>query len=146
MYTPISRSKPKGLSGFTLMELLVALVIIAILASLAYPSYISFIQKSRRSDAKAALMEISQQLERYYTQRNTYVSATLGNNGIYPDMSKNGYYKLSLPSAMLGATVYQIHATPVGKQTADDCGVFTLDNQGNQTVSQGKITDVAQCW
>jgi len=135
--------KPRG---FTLIELMIAVVVVGILAKIAFGSYSASVQKSRRADAKAALMEISQQLERYYTQQNTYATATLGSGGIYSSTSKNGYYTLAVPAASLTASAYRITATPVGAQTGDACGTFMLDEQGNQSVSGGSVTDATQCW
>lgn len=132
--------------GFSLVELMIACVVVGILASIAVSGYTSSVRKARRADAKAALSAISQQLERYYTQKNTYATATLGSTGIYATTSKNGYYILSLPSAYLTASTYKIVATPTGAQTADECGNFILDEQGNQSVSSGTTTDATQCW
>jgi prepilin-type N-terminal cleavage/methylation domain-containing protein len=52
--------------GFTLIELMIAVVVIAILAAIAYPSYQDSVRKSRRADAKSALMEHAQFMERTY--------------------------------------------------------------------------------
>ena len=67
---------------------------VAILSALAYPSYVNTMQKSRRSDAKSALVGAAGQLERYFTERSTYATATLGSGGVYPSTSLNGYYTL----------------------------------------------------
>jgi type IV pilus assembly protein PilE len=130
--------------GFTLIELLIAVVVVGILAKIAMPTYTSYVQKSRRAEAKAALLTISQQLERYYTQQNTYATATLGTGGVYPSTSPNGYYSLSLTS--LTATTYKILAAPAGVQSGDACGTLTLDDQSTQGVTGGTITDSKQCW
>ena len=81
--------------GFTLVEVMIACAIVAILAALAYPSYINAMQKSRRSDAKSALVGAAGQMERYFTERSTYATATLGSGGVYPSTSLNGYYTLT---------------------------------------------------
>lgn len=60
--------------GFTLIELMVVVAVVAILASIAYPSYQESVRRARRAEARAALLEIMQQQERYYSQRNTYVA------------------------------------------------------------------------
>lgn len=66
--------------GFTLIELMIAVVIAGILAAVAYPSFTSFLQRSRRSDAMAALTTIVQAQERYRSNHSTYAGdpATLG--------------------------------------------------------------------
>lgn len=64
--------------GFTLIEVMVVVAIIAILAALAYPSYQEQVRKSRRGEAKAALLKTMQTQEKYYTQFNRYVAFDTG--------------------------------------------------------------------
>ena len=60
--------------GFTLIELMIVVAIIGILGAIAYPSYKSYVLKSRRAEARVALMEVLQQQERYMSQHNTYIA------------------------------------------------------------------------
>lgn len=131
---------PRRTRGFTLTELVVAVAIVAILASIVIPSYQETLRKSRRADAKAALEDQANRLERYYAERNTYVDAMLSSA-----TSPQGYYTLSL--AVPDATHFTITATRVstGPQAGDaKCGDFTLDQNG----VQGKTGTgtVAECW
>lgn len=128
-------------NGFTLIELMIVVAIIAILGAIAYPSYVRYVQETRRTDATTALEAAAQQLERYYTERNTYSTAILGTGGVYPNASPNGYYTLSLTS---GDATYTLTATPAGAQATDDCGSFSLNEQGTQAVTgtQG----ATKCW
>lgn len=130
--------------GFTLVELMITVVVVGILAAVAYPSFTSFIQKSRRADAKAALLAAAQKMEQYRTLSNTYAGATLGTGGIYANQSDNGYYALSFSVAPT-QTVYTIQAVPQGAQATDACGTFTYDQAGNKAVSGGTQT-AAACW
>lgn len=68
--------------GFTLIELMIVVAIVAILAAIVYPSYQDSVIKAKRAEGRAALMQVMQQQERYYTQNNTYslVSKTTPNN------------------------------------------------------------------
>jgi type IV pilus assembly protein PilE len=131
--------------GFTLLELVIACSIIAILASIAYPSYVNSVQKSRRSEATGSLLGVASQMERWFTEKGTYATATLGGSPppIYANHSENSYYSLSLSN--LGATTYTVSAAPTGAQASDPCGTFIYDQQGNKTVSGGTWTK-AQCW
>src|SRR6267154_1626429 len=61
--------------GFTLVELMIVVVIVAILASIAIPAYNSQIRKSRRTEAKTALLDLAGREERYFnTSNNTYTN------------------------------------------------------------------------
>jgi type IV pilus assembly protein PilE len=60
--------------GFTLIELMIALAVLSILTAIAYPSYQESMTKSRRADAKSALLELSVSMERLYTATGCYNS------------------------------------------------------------------------
>jgi len=132
-------------AGFTLIELMITVVIIGILASIAYPSFVSFVQKSRRSDAKTALLSAAQRLEQYRTMGNTYAGAALGTNGVYANQSENGYYALTLSVPPAQPGTYSLQATPQGAQAGDHCGTFGYDQAGNKTVAGGTLA-ASNCW
>jgi len=64
--------------GFTLIELMIAVAIVGILAAIAYPSYIEHVRKTRRADAKAVVLELSQWMERFYTENSRYDKTRAG--------------------------------------------------------------------
>jgi type IV pilus assembly protein PilE len=61
-------------AGFTLIELMTVLVIGTILATIAIPAYRGQIQKSRRTEARTALLDLAAREERYLSTNNTYSS------------------------------------------------------------------------
>jgi type IV pilus assembly protein PilE len=122
---------------------MIACAIVAILAAIAYPSYNSSVQKSRRAEAKSALLGVASQMERWSTEKGTYATATLGTGGVFADHSENSYYNLSL--ANLTATTYTVRAAPTAAQTGDPCGTLTYTDQGVKDVTGGSWTK-AQCW
>jgi type IV pilus assembly protein PilE len=134
--------------GFTLIELMVVIAIVGILAAIAYPSYMDSVRKARRADAKAALSNAAQALERYYTENNTYLNAGLGDSAgaIFPDHTpsdqahSSAYYILSITNQ--GASTYTLNATPTGTMASDNCGTMTLDHLGQK----GAALPIAQCW
>ncbi|WP_153109022.1 type IV pilin protein [Propionivibrio limicola] len=146
--------KQKIQRGFTLIELMVTVVIIGILASIALPNYTEFMRKSRRSDGKAALLSISQALERYYTENSTYSAPALSStSSIGNTVSSEEFYTLAFDADPTSATVcgstantnpssssYRICATPTGVQSSDSCGKLSLSSTGVKT---GTGTD---CW
>lgn len=136
------------LRGFTLIELMITVAIVAILAAIAYPSYQEYVRKSRRVDAKNALLDVASRQERYYSVNNKYalLATELGYTGIWPysvpSSGSNSYYQLSVTSTDGGKT-WTATATPTGAQAADTaCKNFTIDDKGARGVS-GTATN---CW
>lgn len=60
--------------GFSLIELMVVVAIVGVLSAIAFPSYSSYITRSKRTECRAALMQVMQQQERYYTEKNEYLA------------------------------------------------------------------------
>ncbi len=138
----------KGIRGFTLIELLVVVAIMAILASIAYPMYQDQVRKSRRGAVKGALMQMSQYMERNFTEAMRYDQDAAGNaidiDSILdsPQFAEHRdemeeYYNLSF-SVVSG--VYTITAVPQGGQAADPCKTMTVDGTGKRTPDDDK------CW
>ena len=128
-------------AGFTLIELMVAVVIVAILAAVAYPAYQDSVRKGRRVDAKVALMDAAQIMERYFTENMTYATAP---TTLIPATSTNGDYTVSIVTNT--ANSFQVQAVPSStRQSGDHCGTYTLDSTGNKDVTGGTLTKSA-CW
>jgi len=72
-----------GLSGFTLVELMVVLAITAILATIALPSYQNYIERSRAQVAGADLVALSVGLENRFQRQLSYEGATTKNVNWY---------------------------------------------------------------
>jgi type IV pilus assembly protein PilE len=131
--------------GFTLTELLITLAILGLLASIAIPSYTKQIRKTRRADAQAALLELSQRQETFYSDWNSYtmtiVSLGWGNGNV----SKEGYYDLAITAA--NARTFTATATAKGTQAEDtDCSVFQITNTGEKTSTNSGGTASTECW
>ena len=62
----------KSQHGFTLLEVLITVTIVAILAATASMGYMSYVERAQRSEAKSVMMDLSQRLERYYTDEGSY--------------------------------------------------------------------------
>jgi type IV pilus assembly protein PilE len=133
----------KRQAGFTLIELMIVVLIIGILSTFAYPMYTQQVLGAGRADGIASLMELSQSMERYYTERGTYAGAALGAGGLPDAATPEGKYQLQIVNA--NNTSYQIQAVPVGGQTEDArCMTLSLNHLGAKGVS-GTDT-VANCW
>lgn len=141
---------PKAASrGFTLVEIMSVLAITAILATIAYPSYQDSVRKSRRADAKATLLELSQFMERNYTTANRYDQDSAGypiNTAALPfrESPKEGstkYYDLMLDA--VSNNTFTLHAVPKGDQTRDRCKTLTLNQAGAKNTLPAGLGD---CW
>ena len=143
--------------GVSLMELLIALAIIAILAALAIPSYQQHVVRARRSEAQAALLQLMQQEERYFTQSNTYIAFSSGSmdaeerqfkwwSGSSADKSAYEIEGKACDGELIAQCV-QLVATPgtaLVEQTYrdSDCGQMTLTSAGLRLASGHS----SRCW
>ena len=151
----ITRSNPaprRRAKGFTLVELMIAVAIVGILAAVAYPAYLQYIRKSRRADAKTALLDLAARQERYSSVNNVYtnVPSQLGyvaTGDVYPVnilSSGQANYQLSV-TVGAPATTYTATATPIGGQTLDGCGAYSISSLGVQS-NAGNTVATADCW
>jgi type IV pilus assembly protein PilE len=140
-----------GQRGMTLIELMIVVVVIAIMASIAYPSYTNYAMRAIRGDAKAALLENAQFLERNYSETNRYNLKPDGNALANADLpfraaprdSSTTSYALSFQGGGPAANGYTLQAVPQGRQTQDACGTLTVDQAGTRAASGGSVAD---CW
>ena len=120
--------------GFTLIELMIVVVIIAVLAMIAYPSYQEQVRKSRRNQAKADLMELTQALERKFTADRDYSTPAFTfpfTKSPRDAVDGKQYYDLTFVAApTVGA--YDIQAAPVNTQATDRCGTLTINSLGQK--------------
>jgi type IV pilus assembly protein PilE len=137
--------------GFTLIEVMVTVAIIGILASIALPSYQNYLRRGHRADAKAALLENAQFMERYFTERNSYMNGNalpaLPVTQSPREAGSTQLYAVTLSQANTTATTYQLLASPVaGRMMANDaCGTLSIDNRGVKAAS-GTGMSAADCW
>jgi type IV pilus assembly protein PilE len=130
-----------GRHGFTLVELMVVVTISAILLSIAVPTYRAQVRKSRRTEAKTALLDLASREERYMSTNNAYsnTAADLGYSSL-PTVVGGGYYQLSVPAAVASTSTapasFTAAATVVsgsGQEKDTSCVSFTVDSTGKQT-------------
>ena len=128
------RKMYRHMRGVTLLELMIVVVIVAILATIAYPNYREFVARAKRNEAKAALLQIAQNQERFYLQNNTYTT----------DMTQLGFpvagaYITDTESYSISVTVADANdfaATATYQRAdneADKCQTFNIDGRGGKT-------------
>jgi len=142
-------------AGFSLIELMIVVAIAGILIAIALPSYQSQIRKSRRTDAKTALLDLAGREERYFSTNSSYSSvgtdlglATAG----FPQTIGDGYYQVNTPTVTTGTATtvwaFSLTAAPIGAQTKDtSCASFTVTSAGAQTsLNSGGADSSSTCW
>lgn len=135
-------------AGFSLIELLIAVILIGVLMAIAIPNYTSYLERTRRSDARVALLEVAAAQERWYFENNQYTGtiANVWSNQVGgASVSADEYYTLSV--ALNGNNRFTATATAAGKQTGDvDCATLTIDETGNRGATAGTGGDATVCW
>jgi type IV pilus assembly protein PilE len=151
-----SSKRSEQIHGFSLIELMIALAIVGILAAIAYPSYMAYVARGARAEAKGALLENAQFLERNFTVANRYDANSEGTaigdgSGEIPlpiaSVPRDGTAKYDITVSFNTSTEFALTATPVagGAMADDPCGAFTLSHTGNKGVNDGTLS-AAQCW
>jgi type IV pilus assembly protein PilE len=128
--------------GVTLIELLVVVVIVAILAAVAYPNYRAYVQKSKRNEAKAALLQIATNQERHYLNNNEYTidMRLLGFSADKDVPTGSGTYLVSVTLADSNGYTAQATYQPDDEEKAK-CQTFGIDEANRKT--SAPRTD---CW
>lgn len=124
--------------GFSLFELLIVLVIISILAAISYPIYTHALKKTRRTEAKIALINLAQHMEIYYlANNNSYGGANFSRLHL-KDITERNFYQLALKST---TSTYQLSAK--AKFSDSECDLFMLNQLGEKT-NAGNGSNL--CW
>lgn len=146
--------------GFTLIEVMIVVAIVALIAAFALPQYTQYVLKSRRSDAKSAVLDLAAREERFFTVNNAYTNSAAnlgyGAGSTFPiNISPNGqtYYTMNVSVTAGSSTTlpaFVVTATPVAStnQVKDSCYAFRVDQTGLQTnlSSGGSTISSAGCW
>ncbi len=126
------RNRSVASPGFTLIEIIVVLAALAILAAIAYPSYLDSVRKAKRTESRAALFQLMQQQERYYTQHNTYIAFSA--SSIAEDEKKFKWFS----GTSAKASAYEIKAEACDADTIQSCVQLTaMPGTGNVDSAYG---------
>jgi type IV pilus assembly protein PilE len=157
MPMPIQAHKSRA-AGFTLIELMIAVAIVGILATIAATSYQSQVMRSRRTDARTAILDLAGREEKLFSTTNVYSQLPsvlgYGTAAAFPipvGGSGTYYYNVNVitpDTAQASApNTYAITATPIAttSQAGDTACTSLSVNQLGQQASTGTGT-VATCW
>ena len=125
----------RKMQGITLMELMIVVVIIGILAAVAYPNYRDFAARAKRNEAKAALLQIAVQQERFYLNNNTYTDdiTQLGFSS-QPFVTDSGSYTINIAPGAADASNFAATATYNNMDAElSKCETFQIDGRGTRT-------------
>ncbi len=132
----------RKMQGVTLLELMIVVVIVGILAAIAYPNYRDFTARAKRNEAKAALLKLAINQERFYLSNNTYTTdlTDLGFATDCPLITDSTTYSVCITAAdasnFTAVAIYQ----PTDAE-ADKCGEFSITGRGVRE-SKPKL----DCW
>ena len=148
-----SKSMRKISKGFTLIELMVAVAVVAILGTIAMSTYTKQVQKSRRTDARSAILDLAGREEKLFSTTNAYSDkpVDLGYGvaaDVWPLTIGSGYYQVTVQVTVPPAPnppTYLITATTFGTQVKDTtCATLSVDQLGSQTATPA--ANAAECW
>lgn len=131
------------------------LAILGILVLLATPNYLNYLTKTRRVDGQTALLDLANQLQRYYLIHQSYETATIASNNPQSDVlsqaaSPQGWYHLQISAQ--SQNQYSLEAQPQGAQAKADqqCQTLTINHLGelgSKNGSANKPTGTTHpCW
>lgn len=126
--------------GFTLMEALITVTIMGILAATAMVGYSRYVERAHRSEAKSVMLDLTQRLERYYTDEGSYdgFDAPDSLRQVPTEANRAQTYAIAIRTS---DQTFTITASPTGSQANDKCGDLTVDNVGRR----GAEGD-SDCW
>lgn len=134
--------------GFTLIEVMVVVTIITVLTAIALPSYQEYVRRSKRAEARVALLQAAHWLERVATAGGRYLTTAQVDD--FPSMLSSvpsDAYTITLGGTDLSGTSYTLIATPRHGQTTDKCGGFTLMHSGTRGLTGNPSDELkSECW
>lgn len=135
-------------SGFTLIEVMIVVAIVAILTAVALPNYREYIRRGHRAEARAALLQGAQWMERAATAIGTYpLTASFPTTLTRVPSGRYTIAVASPPASAASGAAFVLTATPAGGQVGDKCGSYTLAHTGIRgagSVASGPL--VTECW
>lgn len=142
----LRRPRPRG---FTLIEMLTVLCILSVLMLIALPNYSSYQRRAHRAEARAALVQAAQWMERAATANGRYPAGADIPPGLL--VVHGDRYALQIhspdPAQTASTATFKIVANRnrQSDQAKDECGDFVLDQAQRRSVLNARAS-AAHCW
>lgn len=133
-------------AGFTLMELLVAMIVMGVLMAIAIPNYSEYVRRTHRANARAAVQQAAQWMERVATAQGRYPTV------LDASMTRveGDRYDVVLDNASTTTSFKLVARRVAGAGNAQDaCGDLTLTHTGEKGIDNrpsGSSMTAAKCW
>lgn len=130
------------LRGITLIELMVVIVVLGLLVTVAYPNYREFAARAKRNEARAALLQVATNQERYYLNNNTYTAdlTNLGFDSAAVVTTETGSYEVEVTAATASTYTATASYKPTDSESKK-CKLFTITASGAKSSSPE-----TNCW
>ncbi len=131
-----------NMHGVTLLELMIVIVVLALIVTVAIPNYREYSARAKRTEARAALLQIATNQERHYLQNNTYTTdmSELGFAATGCNTTNSGSYSVCVTAA--NANNFTATATYQNSDAEyDKCRTWTINGAGQQS-----STPYTDCW
>ena len=120
----------KHMVGITLIELMIVIVILGTLVAIGYPNYREFAARAKRTEARAALLELAAAQERFYLQNQAF--GDMGDLG-YDDPWITDSDSYSVTITANNAADFTARATyRLGGDEALKCNWFEINGAGTK--------------
>ncbi len=122
----------KRMRGITLLELMIVVLLLSLIVTVAIPNYREYAARAKRTEARAALLQIATNQERHYLQNNTYTEdmRELGFALEDCNTTPSGSYSVCIDDGA-DANNYGATATYQNEDGEKDrCLTFTIDGSG----------------
>jgi type IV pilus assembly protein PilE len=124
---------------------MIVVTIVGILAAIAYPNYRQYAIRSTRTEAKVALQQSAQALEKCFTRYMSYTDANCPQPAVLNRTTADGHYVIAV--AFPTASQFTLTATPTAGQVGDtECAAFGLNETGRRTVTGTASATPETCW